>query len=94
MIQASAPTWLSKADTRVRLFSCKIVKQKHGSDRNGADKPVRPFQLLQIANYIGENWPLEQTVPLGGVVLAPRFASARICESSEVMQNKRAPELL
>jgi hypothetical protein len=46
------------------------------------------------AYYIGENCPLTQLVGEGGVVLAPRLESARICESSEVMQNSRTPVLL
>ena len=44
--------------------------------------------------YIGENCPLTQLVGEGGVVLAPMLESARICESSEVMQNRRTPVLL
>jgi hypothetical protein len=46
------------------------------------------------ASYIGENCPLLHEVGEGGVVLAPMLESARICESSEVMQNRRTPVLL
>ena len=53
-----------------------------------------PIGQGYLPHYIGENCPLTQLVGEGGVVLAPMLESARICESSEVMQNRLTPVLL